>query len=139
MLLARNHLLQKLLVLIPEGTLQTCDIVRFCVRSPYNDLNTYVNAYVTPVVCAELRNQAIEFSASSYAHLARLSLADFPIEGEEDLSIGILIGGNYYWFLSGMSIRGGGIISMGQLRLIHDVVGYFLGLLVKILVFHLYQ
>ena len=122
-----------------QGTLQTCDIVQFCVRSPYNDLNIYVNVYVTPVVCAALRNQAIEFAASSYAHLASLPLADFPVEGEEDLSIDILIGSNYYWlFLSGMSIRGR-IIVMGQLRLIHDLVGYFLGLLVDILVFHLYQ
>ena len=70
-------------------------------------MNIYVNAYVTPVVCAALRNQAIEFPASNYAHLASLPLADFPVEGEEDLSIDILIGSNYYWlFLSGMSIRG---------------------------------
>ena len=90
-----------------QGTLQTCDIVQFCVRSPYNDLNIYVNAYVTPVVCAPLRNQATEFAASSYAHLASLPLADFPVVGEEDLIIDILIGSNYYWlFLSSMSIRG---------------------------------
>ena len=122
-----------------QGTLQTCDIVQFCVRSPYNDLNIYVNAYVTPVVCATLRNQAIKFAASSYAHLASLPLADFPVKGEEDLSIDILIGSNYYWlFLSAMSIRGR-IIVIGQLHLIHDLVGYFLGPLVEILVFHLYQ
>ena len=90
-----------------QGTLQTCDIVQFCVRSPYNDLNIYVNAYVTPVVCAALRNQAIEFAGSSYSHLSSLPLAAFPVEGEEDLSTDILIGSNYYWmFLSGMSIRG---------------------------------
>ena len=89
-----------------QGTLQTCNIVQFCVRSPYNDLSIYVNAYVTPVVCAALRNQATEFAASSYVHLASLPLADFPVEGEEDLSIDILIGSNYYWLLlSGMSIR----------------------------------
>ena len=94
-----------------QGTLQTCDIVQFCVRSPYNDLNIYVNAYVTPIVCAALRNQPIEFAASSYAHLASLPLAHFPVEGEEDLSIDILIGSNYYWlFLSGMSIRGSPLI-----------------------------
>ena len=46
-----------------QGTLQICDIVEFCVRSPYTDLNICVNAYVTPVVCAALRNQAIEFAA----------------------------------------------------------------------------
>ena len=69
-------------------------------------MNIYVNAYVTPVVCAALRNQPIEFAASSYAHLESLPLAHFPVEGEEDLSIDILIGSNYYWlFLSGMSIR----------------------------------
>ena len=104
-----------------------------------NDLNIYVNAYVTPVVCAALRNQAIEFAASSNAHLASLPLADFNVEGEEDLSIDILIGSNYNWlFLSGMSIRGR-VIVMGQLRLIDNLVGYFLGPLVEILVFHVYQ
>ena len=70
-------------------------------------MNIYVNAYVTPVVCAALRNQAIEFAASSYAHLAGLPLADFPVKGEEGLNIDILIGSIYYWlFLSGMSLRG---------------------------------
>ena len=43
------------------------------------------------MVCAALKNQAIEFAASSYAHLVRFPLADFPTEGEEDLSIDILI------------------------------------------------
>ena len=91
------------------GTLQTCNIVQFSARSSYNDLNIYVDAYVTPAVCAALRNQAIEFAASSYVHLVSLPFADFPIEGEKDLNIDILIGSNYYWlFLSGMSVRGGG-------------------------------
>ena len=57
-----------------QGTLQTCDIVQFCVRSPYNDLNIYVNAYVTPVVYAALTNQAVEFASSSYMHLVSLPL-----------------------------------------------------------------
>ncbi len=47
------------------GTIQTCDIVQFCVRSSYNGLCVYVTAYVVPILCAPLSEQAIKFAASS--------------------------------------------------------------------------
>ena len=62
------------------GTLQTCDVVQFCVRGPYNGLNVYVTAYVVPVLCAPLSDQAIDLAASNYPHLAGLWLADFPAQ-----------------------------------------------------------
>ena len=88
-------------------------------------------------MCASLRNQAIEFAGSSYAHLASLPLADFPTEGEEDLSIDIAIGSNYYWlFLSGMSIRGED--HLNEPVALDSQLGWILSEPV-VLAFHLYQ
>ena len=90
-----------------EGTLQKCDVVQFCVRSSYDGQSAYVTAYVVPVLCAPLADQAINFAVNNYPHLERLRLADFPAERNEPLNCDILIGSNYYWhFLSGRCIRG---------------------------------
>ena len=89
------------------GKLQNCDITQFCVRSPYNSLNMYVNAYVVPVVCAPLKSQPINFAACNYTHLSGISLADFPAENGQELNVDILIGSDYYWhFLTGGCIKG---------------------------------
>ncbi len=90
-----------------NGTLQTCDIVEFCIRSPYNGLCTYMTAYVVPVICAPLSNQALKFAANNYPHLTGLCLADCLAEAEQKLECEILVGSNHYWnFLSGNCIRG---------------------------------
>ena len=87
--------------------MRTCDIVQFCVRSPYNSLCTYVTAYVVPIVCAPIRNQAITFATRNYPHLTGLWLADFPAQIDDALNCEILIGSNFYWhFISGQCIRG---------------------------------
>eukprot|EP00795_Rhopilema_esculentum_P008160 gene8160-14089_t len=90
-----------------EGTVRTCEVVQFCVRSPYNELSTYVNAYVIPVVCAPISNQAINFAANNYPNLGGLWYADYPAEHKDELNCEILIGSNFYWhFMSGRAIRG---------------------------------
>ena len=90
-----------------EGTLRTCDVVQFCIRSPYSELSVYVTAFVVPTLCAPLSDQAINFAASNYSHLAGIWLADFPAERHEHLNCDILIGANYYWnFMTGKCIKG---------------------------------
>ena len=89
------------------GKLKNCDVTQFCVRSPYNSLNMYVNAYVVPVVCAPLKSQPINFAACNYTHLSGIPLADFPAENGQELNVDILIGSDYYWhFLTGGCIKG---------------------------------
>ena len=99
-----------------EATIQVCDVVQVCVRSPYNDLSIFITAHVIPLVCAPLKNQAIHFAASHYPHISTLPLADYPNDVEEnDLDIEVLIGLDFYWvFMSGGSIRGeqGGPIAL---------------------------
>ena len=90
-----------------EGTLQTCDVVQFCIRSPYDERSAYVTAYVVPVLCAPLSDQAISSAVDNYPHLKGLWLADFPAKRNEQLDCDVLIGSNYYWhFLSGRCVRG---------------------------------
>ncbi len=89
------------------GTIQTCDVVQFCVRSSYTGLCVYVTAYVVPILCSPLSEQPIKFAASNYPHLAGLCLADSQAEINQELDCEILIGSNYYWrFMSGRGIIG---------------------------------
>ena len=90
-----------------EGTVRTCDIVQFCVRSPYNSICLYVSAYVVPIVCAPIKNQAINFAIRNYPHLTGLWFADFPANIDDALNCEVLIGSNFYWhFMSGQCRRG---------------------------------
>ena len=92
-----------------EGTVRTCDIVQFCVRSPYNSICLYVSAYVVPIVCAPIKNQAINFAIRNYPHLTGLWFADFPANIDDALNCEVLIGSNFYWhFMSGQCRRGEG-------------------------------
>ncbi len=52
-----------------EGTIQTCDVVQFCVRSYYTELCVYVAAYAVPILCSPLSEQPIRFAAGHYPHL----------------------------------------------------------------------
>ena len=88
--------------------MRTCDIVRFCVRSPYNSLCIYVTAYSVPIVCAPIRNQALSFTIGNYLNLEGLWLADYPAKMDEALNCNVLIGASFYWqFISGKCRMGG--------------------------------
>ena len=81
--------------------------MQFCVRSPYNSLCLYMNAYVVPTVCTTIRNQAIRFATGNYLHLQGPWCADYPARMDEALNCNILGGANVYWqFISGKCIRG---------------------------------
>eukprot|EP00795_Rhopilema_esculentum_P006856 gene6856-12454_t len=89
-----------------RGAINSYDVTQFGVRSPYNGVTTYVTAYVVPTVCAPLKNQVIDLAASVYPHLNGLSLADYPANNEDELSIQILIGSDFYWnFMTGGVVR----------------------------------
>ena len=79
-----------------EGTLQRCDVIQFCIQSPYDERSAYVTAYVVPVLCAPLSGQAISSAVDNYPHLKGLWLADFPAKRNEQLDYDVLIGSNYY-------------------------------------------
>ena len=90
-----------------EATVQICDVVQLCIRSPHNDLSIFVTANVIPLVCSPPINQAIPFATSHYPHLSTLPLADYPSETEDNLAVDILIGLDFYWvFMNGGSIKG---------------------------------
>ena len=81
-----------------EGKIQDCEVVQLCLQGLHNDLSVYVTAYVVPVICAPLQNQAIELAYQSYPHLNGLRLADEPSE-IPDLEMDVLIGSDNYWNL----------------------------------------
>ena len=91
------------------GQLQSRDLVQLCVQGMTSETCLYVNAYAVPIICSPLRNQAVNFAASTYQHLSGLLLADSisADENENNVEVDVLIGADYYWhFLTGAIKRG---------------------------------
>ena len=91
------------------GQIQSRDFVQLCVQGMTSETHLYVNAYAVPIICSPLRNQAVNFAASTYQHLSGLLLADSisADENENNVEVDVLIGADYYWhFLTGAIKRG---------------------------------
>lgn len=93
------------------GQLQSRDLVQLCVQGMTSETCLYVNAYTVPIICSplQLRNQAVNFAASTYQHLSGLLLADSisADENENNVEVDVLIGADYNWhFLTGAIKRG---------------------------------
>ena len=88
-----------------RGTLQTCDTVQVAIRCADN-LTVYINAFVVPLICSPLSNQAINFAKDVYPHLRNLPLADCG-DGIADLEIDVMIGADFvHCFLLDQVVRG---------------------------------
>ena len=88
-----------------RGTLQTCDTVQVAIRCADN-LTVYINAFVVPLICSPLSNQAINFAKDMYPHLRNLPLADCG-DGIADLEIDVMIGADFvHCFLLDQVVRG---------------------------------
>ena len=81
-----------------EGQIQECEVVQLCLKGISSDFNVYLTAYAVPVICAPLRNQAIEVAYQSYPHLQELKLADNSLD-ILDFDMDILVGSDSYWNL----------------------------------------
>ena len=78
-----------------EGQMQSCEVVQLCLKEVSTDLNFYLTAYVVPMICAPLQNQAIEVAYHYYPHLTGLKLADDTAENPA-LEMDILVGSDSY-------------------------------------------
>ena len=88
-----------------KGTLKSCDTVQLAIKCADN-LTVYVNAFVVPVICSPLSNQAIDFARDMYPHLRNLPLADCG-DGTVDLEIDFMIGADFvHCFLLDQVVRG---------------------------------
>ena len=57
--------------------------------------------------CSPISNQTVEVAKTSHDHLRDLPLPDFNNNGDNNLNIDILIGGDFYWsFVSGNIQKG---------------------------------
>ena len=91
------------------GRLKSYDVTQFAVRSPYDGVTVFVSAYVVPTVCAPLRDQATDLAVAEYPYLNGLPLADFPATNDDEMSVHILIGSDFYWnFMKGGVIKSQG-------------------------------
>ena len=79
------------------------------VKAEITDINgnmpTSVELHVVPKICLPLSQQTIEMAQFTYDHLIGLKLSD-STEGNSNLEIQVLIGGDQYWnFVTGKIIR----------------------------------
>ena len=73
------------------------------------DLKNFVEVevYEVPFICSPICNQKIDLAKATYEHLIDLPLAD-SADGNEELSIDILIGADHYYrFVSGEMVKDG--------------------------------
>ena len=89
-----------------EGQMQECEAVQFSLRGLDNDLNCYMTAFVVPVICAPLQNQAIEIADQSYPHLKGMQLPVGPTE-KPALEMDMLVSSDSYWNIVTRQIKRG--------------------------------
>ena len=88
-----------------KGTLTSCDTVQLAIKGTDN-LTIYINAFVVPIICSPLSNQAISVAQDMYPHLRNLPLADWG-DGSVDLEVDVMIGADYvHNFLLDHVVRG---------------------------------
>ena len=75
------------------------DIVQFAVKNKDENLNIYINTFVTDI-CYPLEHQQIDLANQTYSHLQSLDLVD---SNPKNLTLGIhiLIRANHYWNIRG--------------------------------------
>ena len=74
--------------------LKKLDMVQFAVKCKDENLNTYINAFVTDI-CYPVEHQQIDLAKQTYSHLQSLDLADSN-PNNLPLDIDILTGANHY-------------------------------------------
>ena len=85
--------------------LKNLDMVQFAVKSKDENLNIYINAFVSDI-CYPVGYQQIDLAKQTYSHLQSLDLVDSNPHNLP-LDIDILIGANHYWNIIGKhQVRG---------------------------------
>ena len=90
-----------------EEGIQTCDSVKFVLKSQYDQSEINLSAYVVPKICEPLQHQFISHAQQSYDHLRNLNLADCST-GIDNSEVDVLIGCDQYWDLVTGEVRRGG-------------------------------
>ena len=101
--------------------LKNLDMVQFAVKSKDENLNIYINAFVSDI-CYPVGYQQIDLAKQTYSHLQSLDLVDSNPHNLP-LDIDILIGANHYWNIIGKhQVRGEyGPVALGSKPMIYVV------------------
>ena len=77
--------------------LKECSVVEFYVKGLGVDSSiVQMTAYVVPLICSPVRDQAVQLAQESYQHLVDLELADCPVMVCSS-KVDIFIGDDTYW------------------------------------------
>ena len=92
----------------------------FCVRGMSGGQNICLRGFGVPLVCSPLSGQRIDFVKTMFACLASLDLAD---KGNGDSEIDLLIGANFYWYITEGELRR---LSSDRLTAVRSKLGWLL-------------
>ena len=89
-----------------EERIQTCDSVKFVLKSQHDQAEISLSAYAVPMICEPLQHQFTSQAQQSYGHLRDLKLADCST-GIDNSEVDVLIGCDQYWDLVTGEVRRG--------------------------------
>ena len=89
-----------------EERIQTCDSVKFVLKSQHDQAEISLSAYAVPMICEPLQHQFTSQAQQSYDHLRDLNLADCST-GIDNSEVDVLIGCDQYWDLVTGEVRRG--------------------------------
>ena len=89
-----------------EEIIQTCDSVKFVLKSQHDQAEISLSAYAVPMICEPLQHQFTSQAQQSYDHLRDLNLADCSTEIDNS-EVDVLIGCDQYWDLVTGEVRRG--------------------------------
>ena len=92
----------------------------FCVRGMSGGQNICLRGFGVPLVCSPLSGQRIDFVKTMFACLASLDLAD---KGNGDSEIDLLIGADFYWYITEGELRR---LSSDRLTAVRSKLGWLL-------------
>ena len=87
-----------------EERIQTCDSVKFVLKSQHGQTEISLSAYVVPMICETLQHQFTAQARQGYDHLRGLNLADCSTEIDNS-EVDVLIGCDQYWDLVTGEVR----------------------------------
>ena len=89
---------------LEEKRIQTCDSVKFVLKSQHDQAEISLSAYVVPMICEPLQHQFTAQARQGYDHLRGLNLADCST-GIDNSEVDVLIGCDQYCDLVTREVR----------------------------------
>ena len=79
--------------------MQVFDVVQLKLKHCHQNEFVFIEALCVPVICTPIKMEEISSAHKNYKHLSKLEFTEFD-HGSSELLVGLLIGGDYYYFFT---------------------------------------